>query len=117
MPEFFDPVDGDTNQLLDQNPAYDLLIHSEVVLLHRDKLRNAKILRRSLDSTGRSVGTYHKNPILNTLVYDVEFPDGEVKEYSANIIAENLLSQVDDEGFTLTVFDSILEHTKDDNAI
>ena len=61
--------------------------------------------------------TYHKNPILNTLVYDVEFPDGEVKEYSANVITENLLSQVDDEGFTLTVFDSILEHTKDDSAI
>ena len=117
MPDFLDPVDGDTNQLLDQNPAYNILIHSEVVLPHQDKLWNAKILRRSLDPTGRSVGTYHKNPILNTLVYDVEFPDGEVKEYSVNVIAENLLSQVDNEGFTLTAFDSILKHTKDDNAI
>ena len=117
MPEFLDPVDGDTNQLLDQNTAYELLIHSEVVLPHRDKLRNTKILRRSLDPTGRSVGTYHKNTILNTLVYDVEFPDREVKEYSANVIAKKLLSQVDDEGFTLTVFDSILEHTKDDCAM
>ena len=60
---------------------------------------------------------YHKNPILNTLVYNFEFPDREVKEYSANIIAENLLCQVDDEGFTLTVFDSILEYTKYDSAI
>ena len=95
MPEFFDPVDGDTNQLLDQNPAYDLLIHSEVVLPHRYKLQNAQILHQSLDPTGWSVGTYHKNPILNTLVYDVKFPDGEVKEYSSNVISENLLSQVD----------------------
>ena len=117
MPEFLDPVDGDTNQLLDQNPAYDLLIHSEVVLPHRDKLRNAKILCRLLDPTGWSVGTYHKNPILNTLLYDVEFPDREVKEYSANVIAEKLISQADDEGFTLTVFDGILEHTKYDSAI
>ena len=45
MPEFLDTVDGDTNQLIDQNPAYDLLIHSEVVLPKRDKLQNAKILR------------------------------------------------------------------------
>ena len=31
MPEIFDPLDDATNQLLDQQPAYDLLIHSEVV--------------------------------------------------------------------------------------
>ena len=116
-PEFFDPIDDNTNQLLDQHPAYDLLIHSEVLLPHRYKLQNANILRRSLDPTGRSVGCYHKNPILNTLVYDVEFLDGGVKEYSANVIAENLLSQVDDEGFSLIVFDGILEYIKDDSAI
>ena len=79
MPKFFDPVDDNTNQLLDQQSTYNLLIHSEIVLPYQDKLRNAKILRQSLDPTGRSVGCYHKNPILNTLVYDVEFTDGEVK--------------------------------------
>ena len=84
---------------------------------HQDKLWNAKILRQSLEPTSRSVGCYHKNPILNNLVYDVEFPDGEVKEYSENVIAENLLSQVDEEGFLQSVFDSILEYTKDDSAI
>ena len=78
-PKFFDPVDDNTNQLLDQHPAYDLLIHSESVLPHQDKLRNAKILCQSLEPTGRYVGFYHNNPILNTLVYDVEFTDGEVK--------------------------------------
>ena len=117
MPEFFELVDIDTAQLIDQQPAYHRLIHSEVALPQRDRLRNAKILRHSLDPSGRSVGTYHENPILNTIVYDVEFPDGEVKEYSANVIAENLLSQVDEEGFTMTVFDSILDYNKDDNAI
>ena len=34
-----------------------------------------------------------------------------------NVIAEKLLSEVDDEVFTLTVFYSILEYTKDDSAI
>ena len=37
------------------------------------------IIRRSLDPTGRYVGIYHKNSIFNTLVYDVNFPDEEVK--------------------------------------
>ena len=50
-------------------------------------------------------------------MYYVEFPDGEVKEYSVNVIAENPLSQLDDKGFLLTIFDSILEYTKYDSAI
>ena len=76
MPKLFDPVENEKNQLLDQQPAYDSLIHSEVVLPHWDKIQNAKIIRRSLDPTGWSVGIYHKNPILNTLVYDVDFLTG-----------------------------------------
>ena len=51
------------------------------------------------------------------MVYDVEFDDGDVKEYSANVIAEELLSQVDDEGFTLTHLDAILDHRKDSTAL
>ena len=38
MPEFDDPVDKTTGQLLHQQPAYDMLIHSKVVLPHRDQL-------------------------------------------------------------------------------
>ena len=34
-----------------------------------------------------------------------------------NVISENLFSQVGDEGFTLTLFYSILEYTKDGSAI
>ena len=61
----------------------------------------------TVDPAGNTVGMYHDNPMMNTLVYDVKFPDGEVKEYLANVIAENLFSQVDDKGFALHVFDSI----------
>ena len=84
---------------------------------HQDELWNSRILRQSLYPTSRSVGIYHKNPILNTLVYAVEFPDRNVIEYSVNVISEKLLSQVDDEGFTLNIFNSILEYTKYYSAI
>ena len=50
-------------------------------------------------------------------MYDVEFPDREMKEYSANVIIDNLLSQVNDKGFTLNVFDRIIKYTKNDSAI
>ena len=80
-------------------------------------MTTARVIGRLVDPEGCTVGTYNDNPILNTLVYDVSFPDGEVKEYSANVIAENMLQQVDSEGFHLNTFDSILDCVKDDDAV
>ena len=116
MPEMYDPVDS-SGKPINQQPPYDKLIHAEVVMPQGDKLRAARIIGRAVDPGGQSVGTYNENPILNTITYDVEFPDGEVKEYAANVIAENLLSQVDSEGFTLQVFDSIQDYQKDVSAL
>ena len=116
MPEFDDPVDA-TGAPIDQQPLYDKLIHAEINLPQGDRVRRAKVIGRTVDSDGRTIGTYNDNPIINTLVYDVEFPDGEVKEYAANTIAENLFEQVDSEGFTLSVFDGIIDYAKDEDAI
>ena len=58
-----------------------------------------------------------KTPSLHSLVYDVEFPDGTVKQYAANVIAENLLSQVDTNGYHYQDLDKILVHEKMGNAL
>ena len=50
--------------------------------------------------------------MLNSLVYDVEFPDGAVKNYAANVIAENVLSQVESSGFYKQALDKIEIHRK-----
>jgi len=66
-------------------------------------------------------GQHNENPLLNTImVYDVEFSDhGEVCEYSgANILAENMYAQVDADGHTHTMLDSIIDYySKNSNAI
>ena len=80
-------------------------------------MRAAKVLRRSRNEDGEIVGTHNENPLMNTLVYDVEFPDGEVREYSANILAENMYAQVDADGHTHTMLDSIIDYSKDGNAV
>ena len=46
-------------------------------------MRSAKVMGRTIGPTGRVDGTYDENPILNTMMYDVEFNDGEVREYAA----------------------------------
>lgn len=37
--------------------------------------------------------------------------------YAANVLAENMLSQIDSEGFSTTLFDGIVDSKKDEAAI
>ena len=41
------------------------------------------------------MGKNSDNPILNTLMYDVELPDGTIRLYTANVIADNIYAQID----------------------
>ena len=70
----------------------------------------AKVTDRTLDENGRAIGTHNDNVCLNTSIYDVEFPDGEVKACAANLIAENLLNQCDDDKYTLQTLDTLIDH-------
>ena len=73
----------------------DILVSAEVLLPHGQEQVTAKVLRKSVDENGQVIGTHNENPLLNTLVYDVKFPYGDVKKYAANLIAKNVLPQVD----------------------
>ena len=44
------------------------------------------------------------------MIYNVEFSDRTLKQYSTNLIAENMLTQVDDNGFTMTMMQGIIDH-------
>ena len=99
------------------NDDYDVLINSEVILPHQDKNVHAVVIGRHRDNQGRTIGTQDKNPILNTAVYDVQFPDGATKQYAANTIAENLYSQVDLDGHVHLMIDSIVDHRKTGEAV
>ena len=112
IPDVEDVVDA-TGKVLCQQPAYDKIINAEVLLQNGDSLQTARVQRRSIGPDGTTVGKYNDNPFMNSITYDVEFPDGTVKEYSANVIAENMLSQVDDDGFALTMMEGIIDHKMD----
>ena len=111
-PEVEDTVDS-TGKVLNQQPAYDKLINAEILLQLDDKMTMGKVKGRSIGDHGKVMGSYHDNPILNSIVYDVEFPDGQVKEYAANILAENMLSQVDPDGHNRLLMKEIVDFKKD----
>lgn len=111
-----DCVDSTGKPILQQSLA-DTLIHSEVLLPHGENLHMAKVLRRSMDKAGKVVGKPSDNPLLNTLMYDVEFPDGNIKKYAANIIAENILVNCDSEGHYSSQMSCIVDHKCDGTAV
>ena len=69
-----------------------------------------QVVKRMRDKDGLPIGTANDNPILDSRVYEVEFPDGHRTALTANIIAENLFAQVDGEGNRHTLFNEIVGH-------
>jgi hypothetical protein len=76
----------------------------------------AKVIGRKLDADGNPIGRYNPNPILDTTVHEVQFPDGTVQEYAANVLAEALYAQNDDDGNHWLLLKSIIAHEKDSSA-
>jgi hypothetical protein len=112
MPDIEDTVDAN-GKLLNQQPAYDTMINAEVQLQQGEEYVTCKVIGRATGPDGETYGTYDENPYLNSIMYDVEMPDGQVKEYCANIIAQNMLAQVDQDGFSTTLMEGIVDHRKD----
>ena len=51
--------------------------------------------RKSADD-GNPTGTESTTPLVDTRAYEIDFIDGTTETLTANIIAENLLAQVDE---------------------
>ena len=58
----------------------------------------SKIINRKRNAAGSLVGTKKSNPILDSRIYEVEYPDGSIVGYSTNVITECLYSKTDDYG-------------------
>ena len=73
-------------------------------------IERAMVKHRALDVDGRPIGSKHNYPLLDSRVFEVEYDDGTFEVLSANVIAENILAQVDDEGHKQLMLDEIIDH-------
>jgi hypothetical protein len=78
LPDIEDILDS-TGKVLNQQPMWDNLINAEILLQQGDKIQLGKVNRRSVDDSGNTIRTYSDHPIMNSIMYEVEFPDGELK--------------------------------------
>ncbi|GFH50430.1 hypothetical protein CTEN210_06904 [Chaetoceros tenuissimus] len=122
---FDDPVEDDESQLpygeeqhedvIDRYlEALDNYINSEVIMPDKDGTAVlTKVKGRKRDAAGNPVGEANENPILDTRVYELEFPDGRIEEYAVNMIAENLFEQADEDGWDSGIIEEFLDIRKD----
>ena len=111
-----DPVKPDGTAIFKQNILYHW-IHAELNLPQGEEKKKVKLFSRSKDEDVNIIGKYDTKPVLNTMVYGVEFPDGSIRKYWENVIADNMYSQVDSEGFLHHIISVILDFAKDKNAV
>ena len=106
--EVEDIVDS-TRKLINQQPAYDQIINAEVQLQLGEEMVTGKVTQRTIGPDEQVTGTYDNNPYLNSIIYDVGFPDGQEDEYTANINA-NMLTQVDSDEMSTRLMEPIVDH-------
>ena len=100
-----------------QHEAFDQYISARVCVPQGDNMVYGTVKRRKRDSDGELLGKSHRNPILDTSMYEVEFDSGETEAYHANIIAESIFARIDDDGYTTFLLKEIIDHKKDSTAL
>ena len=69
----------------------------------------AKVTNRLRDTDGITIGMANENPIFDSRMYEVEYLDGTKASLAANYIAENLFTQVDQEGNRHVLLDELID--------
>jgi hypothetical protein len=62
-------------------------------------------------------GQANASSMLDTITYEIEFPDGRSDEYTANVIAEIMYAQCDIEGRQYNLVEGIVDHKTDGHAV
>ncbi len=96
---------------------YHKFISARVILPRAGEKAIGRVIKRKRDHDGNYIGKSHKNPLLDTGKYEVEFNDGYVETYSANQIAEGIFAQIDEEGREFALIDEIVDHRSNGKAI
>ena len=71
-----------------------------------------KLFLWKLDVDGNAVGRENANPILDSRQYEVNFDSGEVTELTANVTAEQVYYQCDENGNDLLLLDYFIDYRK-----
>ena len=86
---------SETSPVLDEEPEVtpewgDQYMNAEILLPWGNKMTKGWVIRWKVQCRWYLIGRSNKKPMLDTRLYQVEFPGGEMTEFMANIIAESI---------------------------
>ena len=116
----FEIPESDKNEYHDElvKELTDKFIGSDIVVPRFDNWQKGRIKSRKRTADGMLlVGKENSEPLLDTRIYEVEFTDGGIHEYSTNTIIESIHSGLQDFSHSDSVFESIIDHRKDIEAV
>ena len=90
---------------------------AELLLPHGHTMERAQVLYRHKDKAGLPIGRRDDSLILDSRMYNIEFPDGSTEVLTANLIAENLHYLVDEQGQQFQIMEEILDCGFTDEAV
>ena len=110
---------ADDNHEVEFPEMFDSYINMEFILprVNDGELYHATIKVRAINDDGKPLGVETYNPITGTRPYEVEYIDGTVKTVGTNVIDENLLSRVNQEGHRQILINEIINHRKTTESI
>ena len=96
----------------------DNIIGTSVLLPSGDSLLEGIVRSKKRTADGSQlIGKANFNPLLDTRIYEIEFPDGGRAEFSTNIIIESIMEHTNAMGETVGMISGIIGHRKNDSAI
>ena len=80
-----------------------------------DSLMRAIVKRRKLNDDGNPIVNESTNPLVDTRAYEIEFIYGTTEIITANIIADNLLAQVEKERHRQLLLEKIISYRRNND--
>ena len=87
-------------------------MNAEILLPRGDKMARGQVIGQKHNTDGNIIVRSNKNPIMDTCLYEVEFPGREMTELVANIIAESMYAQCDVNGNEYILLEAFIDHKK-----
>ena len=84
--EYGDMLTDDRPEAEDEEAIDNYLTCELIMDVGSDNERKGRVTKRSRGHGGKPIGVAHNNPLFDTREYDVEFIDGSIENYAANIV-------------------------------
>jgi hypothetical protein len=110
------PWEEDSDDYIDPD-TFDEYIGAKILLPQGNEKIQGRVTKRVKGDDGRLIGRRDNNWRNDTRKYEVELADGTTQEFYANVLAENMIAQVDSEGHAFELLQEIVDHKKDGTAL